>query len=122
MQTDSTGEIVIIMLYGWPILIGVGCFIVSSRQKVLSFIFGTLKACLCMFVAALLSGVMHFGLESWLVTYSNRIQCIERTPECDLWVLYLGDWLTDWQFIVLVVLAFICAVILAVKQTKAFKK
>lgn len=108
------------LIYGWPFLIGAGSAVVLSNLKARGFFVVVAKSYACLIGAILLSGLLTFATDTWLTPYANSISCIERQPECAYWLLQAGDWLYDWQYVSLIVIAFICAVFLAVKQVKAF--
>ncbi len=114
--------IVIFLFYGWPLLIGGGCLVASNGMKFRAFFYGVGKAYLCLLIALLLSSVTFIATDAWVETYANSWACIEQTSECDFWVLQTADWLETWQFMIFEILAFLCAVFVAMKQVQAFNK
>ncbi|MBN0989488.1 hypothetical protein [Amphritea pacifica] len=109
-------------LYAWPLLIGIGCFLFSSHWRVKSFSLGILKGFVCLLVAVVLSWLCNLYLEQWVVPYSTSTECIEASPSCSQWILRFGEWLDDWSFIILEILAVIGAVFIAMRQVTAFNK
>ncbi len=116
MAKDEAVPILVVgLMYGWPILIGILCFMRADTSKTKEALVGALVGAGCLLAAVVSSLVISLALENWLVPVSNSPECIGGLSDCPAWLLQIGELINDWQFIVLEGAALIVAVWLSLR-------
>ncbi|MCP4595327.1 hypothetical protein [Neptuniibacter sp.] len=113
---------ILLCLYGWPFLVGLGCYLGIASAKVRSGFLGLLKSYFCLLVAISLSWLATLFIEVWVIPHSISAECVSRLDSCNITLLEFGDWLETWNFIVLEISAVMASIVLAVKQVKNLTK
>nr|BBJ03362.1 hypothetical protein YBY_12100 [Marinobacter nauticus] len=123
MAKDEVVPILIIgLMYGWPILVGVLCFIRADILKGKAALGGILIGAGCLLAAVVTSLLIVLAIESWVVPVSNSPECIGGLPSCPTWLLQIAEIIDDWHFLVLEVAAIVVAVWLSLRRLRPFNK
>ena len=112
----------ILILYGWPFLVGIGCYVGSTTTKIKSGLSGLLKGSVCLLLAISLSWLATAFSETWVMPQANSLECMVGLDSCTMVLLDLGDWIETWNFILLEICAVLVAVNLVMKQVKHLTK
>ena len=110
--------IVIIILYGWPLLIGLGCFIGTPSVKIKSGMLGVLKGYICLLIAISFSWLATVFIEESVIPHAHSLECLNRLESCNMELLSLGEWIEQWNFVLLEVCAVLASVVWGMKQVK----
>ena len=119
MSMDGPMSLLILLtLYGWPLFIGLGCYIGSSSAKVKAGLLGVLKGYICLLVAISLSWLATMFIEGFVTPHAHSTDCLNRLGSCNMGLLSLGEWIEEWNFVLLEVSAVSVAILLGIKQVK----
>jgi len=111
----------ITLLYGWPILIGLFCLVISRTQKVKTGVYGIITGYVCLLSALMLLWLTSVFTESIIAPHAYSAECVTRSDSCNLTLLEIGDWLEQWSFVFFEILGFLAALALSYRKVRQLK-
>lgn len=113
--------LLLITLYGWPIVIGLFCLVVSRTQKIKTGIYVIITGYVCLLSALMLLWLTSVFAESVIVPHAYSTDCVTRSDGCNLTLLGIGDWLEQWSFLFFEMLGFLVALALSYRKVRLLK-
>ncbi|WP_461437999.1 hypothetical protein [Marinobacter nauticus] len=123
MAMDYFLPILIIgLMYSWRVLVGILCFAIAEHSKAKAALMGTGIGAGCLIAAVVISLFIVLAVESWIVPISNSRECISGAADCPIWLLQIGELVSDWQFVALEGAAILAAVWLSLRRLQPFNQ
>lgn len=114
--------LIIGLMYGWPVLVGILCFAIAEQSKAKAALMGTGIGAGRLIAAVVISLFIVLAVESWIVPISNSRKCISGAADCPMWLLQIGELVSDWHFVALEGAAILAALWLSLRLLQPFNQ